>query len=61
VSRVPFSKPAVWYPTLGLLALEEVVELPIATAMVLGRLVLTRPSRPPESGKGSVVGPVISG
>ena len=59
MSRVPFSKSAVWYPTLGMLALEEVVELPIVTAVVLGRLVLTRRSRPPESDKGPVVGPVV--
>jgi hypothetical protein len=56
---LPFSKPAVWYPTLGLLALEEIVELPIVTAVVLGRLVAVRRSRDPETGKGPVVGPVV--
>jgi hypothetical protein len=59
VSRLPFSKAAVWYPTLGLLALEEIVELPIVTAVVLGRLIAVRRTRPPDTGKGSVVGPVV--
>ena len=35
---MPFSAPAVWYPTLGVLALEEIVEVPIVAAVVLGRL-----------------------
>jgi hypothetical protein len=59
MTRLPFAKPVVWYPTLGLLALEEIVELPIVTAVVLGRLVLTGRARPPETGKGPVVGPVV--
>jgi hypothetical protein len=59
VSRLPFSKAAVWYPTLGLLALEEIVQLPIVTAVVLGRLVVTERARHPETGKGPVVGPVV--
>jgi hypothetical protein len=60
MSRLPFSKPVVWYPTLGILALEELVELPIVTAVVLGRLVMAgRARRPDETGEGSVVGPVV--
>jgi hypothetical protein len=59
VSRLPFSKAAVWYPTLGLLALEEVVELPIVTAVVLGRLIAARRARQPDPGTGPVVGPVM--
>jgi hypothetical protein len=49
----------VWYPTLGLLALEEVVELPIVTAVVLGRLIAARRARQPDPGTGPVVGPVM--
>jgi hypothetical protein len=59
MTRLPFSKPVVWYPTLGLLALEEIVELPIVTAVVLGRLVGTGRARHPETDKGPVVGPVV--
>lgn len=55
MSRVPFSKAAVWYPTLGVLALEEVVELPIMTAMVLGRLLVAGRRGHPEAGRSSVV------
>jgi hypothetical protein len=59
VSRLPFAKAAVWYPTLGLLAMEELVELPVVTAVVLGRLVAERRSRHPGTGEGPVVGPVV--
>ncbi len=59
MSRLRFSKPAVWYPTLGLLALEEIIELPIVTAVVLGRLVAVRRARPSGTDKGPVVGPVV--
>jgi hypothetical protein len=45
---VPFSEPAVWYPTLAVLALEEIVEVPLVAAVVLGRLLVAgRPPRPP--------------
>ena len=57
--RLPFAKPAVWYPALGLLALEELVELPIVTAVVVGRLVVERQARQPGTGNGPVVGPVV--
>jgi hypothetical protein len=59
MTRLPFSKPAIWYPTLGLLALEEIVELPIVTAVVLGRLVVRGRARHPETDEGPVVGPVV--
>lgn len=59
MSWLPFSRPAVWYPTLGVLALEELVELPVVTAAVLVRLALADRSRRPDSGKGPVVGPVV--
>ena len=39
---VPFSEPVVWYPTLTVLALEEIVEVPIVAAVVLGRLLVER-------------------
>ena len=58
MSRLPFSKAAIWYPTLGLLALEELVELPIVTAVVLGRLVAVRRSQHPETDKGPIV-PIV--
>jgi hypothetical protein len=37
---MPFSEPAVWYPTLAALALEEMVEVPLVAAVVLGRLLV---------------------
>ncbi len=39
---LPFSEPAVWYPTLAALALEEMVEVPMAAAVVLGRILVAR-------------------
>ncbi len=57
--RLPFSKSALWYPTLGFLAVEEIVELPIVTAVVLGRLITAGRSRPPEAGEGPAIGPVV--
>jgi hypothetical protein len=59
VTRLPFSRAAVWYPTLGLLALEEIVELPIVTAVVIGRRVAERRSRHPGTRQGPVAGPVV--
>ncbi|HWC40234.1 MAG TPA: hypothetical protein VG476_16980 [Acidimicrobiales bacterium] len=38
----PFSEPAVWYPTLAVLALEEIVEVPLVATIVLGRLLVAR-------------------
>jgi hypothetical protein len=45
---VPFSEPALWYPTFAVLALEEIVEVPVVAAVVLGRLLVAgrRPPRP---------------
>jgi hypothetical protein len=54
MSWLPFSRPAVWYPTLGLLALEEVVELPMAAAMVFCRLLVSGRRGHPQGGLGPV-------
>ena len=53
---MPFFHPVVWYPMLGVLALEEIVEVPVVAAVVLGRLLVSGRREQPEGGLGPVVG-----
>jgi hypothetical protein len=47
--QVPGSEPLLWYATLGLLGLWEIVEVPVAAAVVVGQLLVRgrrgRPTR----------------
>lgn len=52
---VPFFEPAVWYPTLGVLALEEIVEVPIVAAVVLGRLLVSRQRPYPDADEDATI------
>ena len=52
----PSTHPVVWYPMLGVLALEEIVEVPVVAAVVLGRLLVSGRREQPEGGLGPVVG-----
>jgi hypothetical protein len=42
---MPFSSRVLWYPMLVVLALDEIAEVPLAAAMILGRLLVS--DRPP--------------
>ena len=54
--EAPISEPVLWTAALGLLSLWEIVEVPVAAALVVGRLLVRRRRGRPTRDVGAALG-----